>query len=416
MVKINIVKWTSVLNCGLTLSSLYGYKYVCTSIARLLMTITVSDAQTNTQQIEWKKTATPLTVKQILNASQLYDGADITLDGRKLGCVYCVGNVQSIRVEETYAVLEIEDGTTSSTRSLSAVVFEDERGLLTAFKCMKDEGKIENSIKTRGISRVEDPHQIFYHFFECAIAYMECKKSLSSMEDDEREQAAAQENPSSEPGNRDTASKDEEEEEQPPQEPPEISQSDESSDDEVEYADDNPVSIEDSSSDEDEDHDVKQKAEVMSTDDSNSNTSKEEDDETNPTPVCTSTRTQSQAALETQTETEVDNVPCTEGTDKELKNVEGTLKKLHLTPADHSAASPDAVPQVQPPRAQSQPQANTDPLSGLTNVQRVVILHIQQRRDQIWAEGEEDWFGLHVSELVRVVRRLEKGITASEIR
>ena len=25
------------------------------------------------------------------------------------------------------------------------------------------------------------------------------------------------------------------------------------------------------------------------------------------------------------------------------------------------------------------------------NVQRAVILHIQQRRDEIWAEGEEDW-------------------------
>ena len=101
-----------------------------------------------------------------------------------------------------------------------------------------------------------------------------------------------------------------------------------------------------------------------------------------------------------------------------------TLESVSLT-AEVSAAHTDPEPGLENDSPTPAPsshangsraaQPSMDPLSGLSNLQRALILYIQQRREETLMEGEE-WIGLPMFELAGFLIRHEKTRNQSELR
>ncbi|KAL5511061.1 hypothetical protein ACEPAH_4276 [Sanghuangporus vaninii] len=355
----------------------------------------------------------PLTVKQILRASQMHSEAPWKLDGRELHLVRCIGTIADMDLRESYRLLKIEDGT---ERQLTVHMFQRETNFWDAFTTILSEEKIKynkyvcvvgrvngnkgfrNSLIAKTILPVEDPHQIFFHLFECMKALQDCEvleaKRTEQIEDFSLEASV-------EPNGM-VVEKVEVQQQQHLEEPP-TNAFDESTEEESDFADEEEPS-EDSSDDE--------PNEVNNGDSSSSSSYEPEPDET----------------VQLQTDVTIVNVEAEaqlallqdelkpSGSSQEVQNVSTTLESLTLTAETLSTRNNAESNNDSQSKAKSNhvAQLNTDPLPGLSNAQRALVLHIQQRREETWMEGEE-WTGLHMSELVGFLKKCKKGMKHSEI-
>ncbi|KAL5489722.1 hypothetical protein ACEPAI_4554 [Sanghuangporus weigelae] len=351
---------------------------------------------------------TPLTVKQILRASRMHSEAPWKLDGRELHLVRCIGTIVDMDLRESYRLLKIEDGT---ARQLTVHMFKRETNFWDTFTAILSDKKIKynryasvvgwvngnkgyrNSVVAKIILPVEDPHQIFFHLFECVKAVQDCEvleaKRTEQIEDSSLEASVEPNGRASEKDG------DEVQQQQRPEEPP-TNAFDESTEEESDFADEE-ESPEDSSDDE-----------PNGVNNGDSSSSSDDDLEPDETVQLQMDATVVEAELALPQD---ESKPS--GPSQEVQNVSTTLESLTLTAetCNNAESNNDSQSKV---NSNHVVQPNMDPLSGLSNAHRALVLHIQQRREETWMEGEE-WSGLHMSELVGFLKRCKKGMKHSEI-
>ncbi|KAL5532542.1 hypothetical protein ACEPAF_4316 [Sanghuangporus sanghuang] len=357
---------------------------------------------------------TPLTVKQILRASRMHSEAPWKLDGRELHLVRCIGTIVDLDLRESYRLLKMDDGT---ARQLTVHMFKRENNFWDAFTAILSEKKIKynkyvcvvgwlngsrdyrNSVVAKIILPVEDPYQIFFHLFECVKAVQDCEvleaKRTEQIEDSSLEASI-------EPNGM-VAEKDEDEVQQQHLEEPSTNVFDESTEEEPDFADEEEPP-EDSSDDEPNG--------VNNGDSSSSGDDEPEPDETVQLQTdVTIVKVEAEAQLALP-----QDEPKSSGLSQEVQDVSTILESLTLTAKASSTRNNAESDNDSQSKANSNhvAQLNTDPLSGLSNAHRALVLHIQQRREETWMEGEE-WAGLHMSELVGFLKGRKKGMKHSEI-
>ncbi|KAL5529791.1 hypothetical protein ACEPAG_5778 [Sanghuangporus baumii] len=366
-------------------------------------------------QIDKDNSITPLTAKQILRASRMHSEAPWRLDGRELHLVRCIGTIVDMDLRESYRLLKLEDGT---ARQLNVHVHKKENDFWDTFTTILSERKIKNnkyacvvgwingnrgyrnSIRAKFVLPVDDPHQIFFHLFECVKAVQDCEvletKWKEQFEDSSLEASVE---PNDIVGEKD---EDEVRQQQHLEEPP-TNVFDESTEEEPDSADEEEPP-EDSSDDE-----------PNGVNNGDSSSPRDDEPEPNETVQLETEITIVKVEADAQLALPHDE-PKPSGPSQEVQDVSTTLESLTLT-AEITSTRKNAEP-----NNDSQPEANSnhvaqpnmDPLSGLSNIHRALLLHIQQHREETWMEGEE-WTGLHMSELVGFLKRCKKGMKHSEI-
>ncbi|KAJ9117898.1 hypothetical protein QFC20_000179 [Naganishia adeliensis] len=122
-----------------------------------------------------QQTIRPLTIKQVLEASQPHADADFLVDGVELGNIKVIGVVRNISTTATNVSYQVEDGTGTVDCRLWLDTSNDDNGKTDGIEqdvYVAVVGSIKSFNQKRHVSAttvrpITDMNEVHYHFLEC---------------------------------------------------------------------------------------------------------------------------------------------------------------------------------------------------------------------------------------------------------
>lgn len=132
----------------------------------------------------------PVTVQQILNAEQIHNEADFTIDGQPAGQVTFIGVVRQITTNATNVIYQIDDGTgmVDVRVWLDTQTNGDKYRDVSEWSYVRVIGSVKSFqtrryVATGHLRRVKDANEIFYHKLDAIHAHQLTKKATGGQTD-----------------------------------------------------------------------------------------------------------------------------------------------------------------------------------------------------------------------------------------
>lgn len=127
-----------------------------------------------------KNTTRPVTIKQILQATQAPGDDDFKIDGQDIGHLTIVGVVRNVVRTTTSVSIHIEDGTGGIDVRQWSDRADDDNPLLQDIQndayirviCDLKSFNNKRNVHGHSIRRIQDPNEIFYHLLEALYVHL----------------------------------------------------------------------------------------------------------------------------------------------------------------------------------------------------------------------------------------------------